>query len=525
LTTLRKILELLTGTRGINLSALSLEEQEIIRKNNLAGLLSLGVVLTNLGAIFSLPWLFLIFNNLKGFELILLYVVLCAIWAAGSWYCARKNLTRLSSGLLIALFISNIPVFYWLMGLPQVMLVSAMLALTVSINFFNLAGSLVVLGGVIATIMGSFLFITNPLFAGMSREIETAFMVALCCLGLPCLLILLIIPAQSRLALIRRQYLQLREAFSELEKRQQMSQEVSRDVLTMSGQLNESAVQWSDGIRQQANSVSQINDFVTLLSSTSANIAEMSEKVNNLVSNVSSESLVIQRTSQKSLGHSQEGLSDVQKTTLVSQEVATLYRQLLDSMQTLQERSLNMRRILNLITTVAGQTHLLALNAAIEAAGASEHGLRFGVIATEVRQLAQQSSQASKEVVGIIEEIEGGIDAALKLATDGCVRADTLHNTAGQTGTVIAEMQAVSELIVKQVNTIRESLEQVRELSAVIRNGTAQQHTASQQILGGIQELSVVAAQSVAGSQMLAGSANNLSQLSENLNSQLNIAS
>ena len=62
-------------------------------------------------------------------------------------------------------------------------------------------------------------------------------------------------------------------------------------------------------------------------------------------------------------------------------------------------KSAKMRTILDLLKSIAAETHLLSLNASIEAAGAGEQGVRFGVVAQEVKHLATRSSSASKEVV------------------------------------------------------------------------------------------------------------------------------
>lgn len=85
-----------------------------------------------------------------------------------------------------------------------------------------------------------------------------------------------------------------------------------------------------------------------------------------------------------------------------SEDNMTLLRQL-------ELQSDSIRGIVRSIKEVAAQTNLLALNAAIEAAHAKEHGLGFGVVASEVRKLAAQVEQATKEASEYVKEITNRI--------------------------------------------------------------------------------------------------------------------
>ena len=85
----------------------------------------------------------------------------------------------------------------------------------------------------------------------------------------------------------------------------------------------------------------------------------------------------------------------------------------------LGDRSLEISEIVNLIEELATHTNLLALNAAIEAAGAGEAGLRFGVVADEIRKLAERAAKAAKDVAVLIRTVQTETQEAVAAMEEG----------------------------------------------------------------------------------------------------------
>ena len=85
----------------------------------------------------------------------------------------------------------------------------------------------------------------------------------------------------------------------------------------------------------------------------------------------------------------------------------------------LGDRSLEISAIVNLIEELASHTNLLALNAAIEAAGAGEAGLRFGVVADEIRKLAERAAKATKDVAVLIRTVQAETQEAVMAMEEG----------------------------------------------------------------------------------------------------------
>ncbi len=113
----------------------------------------------------------------------------------------------------------------------------------------------------------------------------------------------------------------------------------------------------------------------------------------------------------------------------------------------LGQSSLDIRKVVKVITAIALQTKLLALNATIEAARAGEAGKGFAVVANEVKELAKETARATEEVSGMIEAIQAD--------TQGATEAIS------QIGAVISQMDEMSTVIVTAVEKQRETTKEM----------------------------------------------------------------
>jgi methyl-accepting chemotaxis protein len=128
-------------------------------------------------------------------------------------------------------------------------------------------------------------------------------------------------------------------------------------------------------------------------------------------------------------------------------------------------RSEQISQIVETIDDIAGQTNLLALNAAIEAARAGEQGKGFAVVADEVRKLAERSSKATKEISGIIHEIQTTVKEAVVAMDAGSKEVENGVLRAQESGEALAEILSAAKGVNQQIQTIAASAKQMGDLS------------------------------------------------------------
>ena len=148
----------------------------------------------------------------------------------------------------------------------------------------------------------------------------------------------------------------------------------------------------------------------------------------------------------------------VTQTVEVMRGLETYMQDAASGIEALDKQSQIIGSIIKTISDIAGQTNLLALNAAIEAARAGEQGRGFAVVADEVRQLASRTSSATEEIARVVQQNEQLAKAAVDIIDSSKRQAEQGLELAGQTGTVITEIQDGAQKVVNAVGQFSNQL-------------------------------------------------------------------
>ena len=129
----------------------------------------------------------------------------------------------------------------------------------------------------------------------------------------------------------------------------------------------------------------------------------------------------------------------------VARQGGVVVAQVVDTMGSINESSKKIVDIISVIDGIAFQTNILALNAAVEAARAGEQGRGFAVVAAEVRNLAQRSAAAAKEIKTLIDTSVEKVEVGTKLVGQAGVTIDQVVSSVKHVTDIIAEITAASQ--------------------------------------------------------------------------------
>lgn len=230
-----------------------------------------------------------------------------------------------------------------------------------------------------------------------------------------------------------------------------------------------------DGAEQTANSTEN-SIFSTLT---------MKENVENIIHHMET----VLESSNKMGSSSKLGEQTIFELIHTVQSFETDFEQLSQTIKHLNDHSVSISKLVGLIQGIAEQTKLLSLNASIEAARAGDAGRGFSVVANEVGKLAEQSSQAAKEITESISNME-------RITTSATTEFESIHNKTSSTmdhaheskQTFNSLMDGITE-VSTYLTEMHDLLERLKEVLPVIDIASNEVASVSQETLASTEEM------------------------------------
>jgi len=299
--------------------------------------------------------------------------------------------------------------------------------------------------------------------------------------------------------------------------RDRMMEGATEDLYILGGNLNDMAESLSEMALQVRHAVETIVAIATEIQvatvQQNATVLEQDSAVTQTVATVEQVRHTVQQTaeraravanvSQQSVAVSRNGQQAVVENTTGMQIIRQRVESIAETILMLSERTQQIGEIIDAVNALAEQSKLLALNASIEAARAGEEGKGFAVVAMEVRQLAEQSREATARVRTILSEIQQSTNTAVMVTEEGSKGAEQGISLAERTGEVIRELSA----------TIEEAAQTAMQIAA----STQEQTSGMDQLAAAILQIKQASEQTAAGTRQTEISIQNLMEMADRL--------
>ncbi len=259
------------------------------------------------------------------------------------------------------------------------------------------------------------------------------------------------------------------------------------------GNLSSAVSEIMAATSQQA---SGANKQSSAISQTSTTIVE----VKTIVEQAFAKAQTVAEQAQRTHDISQAGQRAVTDTLGSMNQIKEKVAGIAENILALSEQTQQISEIIATVNDLASQSNLLALNASVEAARAGEYGKGFAVVAVEVRNLAEQSKQATTQIKAILNEIQRATNAAVMSTQEGSKEVDAGVRLTGQTGETIqqlvgsiAESTGAAQQIVASAQQQLAGIEQITLAMQNINQATVQNLTSTHQTEKNAQNLSSLA--------------------------------
>jgi methyl-accepting chemotaxis protein len=208
-------------------------------------------------------------------------------------------------------------------------------------------------------------------------------------------------------------------------------------IATASGQIAAGNLDLSSRTEEQASSLEETASSMEEMTSTVKQNADNARQANSLAATASQ----------------------------VASRGGSVIGQVVETMGEINNSAKKIVDIIGVIDGIAFQTNILALNAAVEAARAGEQGRGFAVVATEVRNLAQRSAAAAKEIKSLIGDSVERVDAGSKLVNEAGATMHDIVESVRRVTDIMGEISAASQEQTSGIDQINQAITQMDQVT------------------------------------------------------------
>jgi len=274
----------------------------------------------------------------------------------------------------------------------------------------------------------------------------------------------------------------------------------SKQISASAGEVADAVEEVSHGAESQVAQLRQVNEALDGIRTRGDNLVGGAQEVHSLASAIEAEA--------------QDKRVEIDRALKILFDVRTIVEQAAGQVRELNTTATDINKFVVSVSRIAEQTNLLSLNAAIEAARAGEAGRGFGVVASEVRKLADQTQAAADDVVKMTETVTMRVAATSKAMEQGVIQVGEIERVSRELDTALSTILAAAEKTrTAAAGVTTAATENARAVDSAAANlglvaRTAESHaTAAMEVSASTEEQSAACEQmSMASTQLFHGS-------------------
>ncbi|MHB8836962.1 MAG: methyl-accepting chemotaxis protein [Candidatus Methylomirabilia bacterium] len=231
----------------------------------------------------------------------------------------------------------------------------------------------------------------------------------------------------------------LRRSTAEIREAVNLLGSTASEIMASTTQVATGTAETSTAIAETTTTVEEVRQAAQLSSQKAKNVADSAQRVSQV---------------------GQIGQKAVEEVVAGIEHIRTQMESIASTIVRLSEQTQSIGGIIAAVTDIADQSNLLAVNAAIEATRAGEQGKAFGVVAQEIKSLAEQSKQATLQVRSILSDVQRATSAAVMATEQGSKSVEAGVRQSAQAGEAITRLAESSQEAVQTATQIVASSQQ-----------------------------------------------------------------
>ena len=287
--------------------------------------------------------------------------------------------------------------------------------------------------------------------------------------------------------------------------------ESSQELAASGDQVDDMAIQVSSAIEEIA---SKAEEQSAQIDETNSNVNTLADKIQQ----VSDSSEQIATGAEEVMTNISQGSQAVNTSINKVDSVKTNVSGVAQVIDNLADKSNQIGTIIEMIDNISQQTNLLALNAAIEASRAGQYGRGFSVVADEIRELAEESGQATQQISNLIQEIQGDINQAVQSMHTSLDVVGESSQSIAETGQIFDQIEQVSLNLVEQIKMVRANSAEMEGNSETVKHISDEIAVVSQEFASNSEEVAASTEEQTAAVREIIDASKQLSDMSDQLN-------